>query len=117
LGYVELIREDMMHKQSTNVQFIEAIDAIHRNAKRLQRLTNNILDVSKIESQTLNLDKEVINLNELILRIVQDYKSYLRRHNSSISDKKSPVQLFSVTSQSEWQCLHFIFYTHSYYFF
>jgi len=101
LGYAELIREDMMRKQPTNVESIEAIDAIHRNAKRLQRLTNNILDVSKIESQTLNLDKEVINLNELILRIVQDYKSYLRHYNSSISDKKSPVQLFSVTSQGD----------------
>src|ERR671924_379614 len=35
----------------------ELIDVISRNAKRLQRLTEDILDVTKIESQSLQLQK------------------------------------------------------------
>jgi signal transduction histidine kinase len=101
LGYAELVKENALNKQALIGESIEEIEAIYRNAIRLQKLTNDILDVSRIESQTLNLDKEVINLNELILRIVQDYNGYLRRHNNSLTDKKNPVQLFSVTSQSD----------------
>jgi two-component system sensor histidine kinase VicK len=101
LGYAELMRENALDRQTSIGASIEEIEAIYRNAIRLQKLTNDILDASRIESQTLNLDKEVFNLNELISRIVQDYKSYLRRHSNSISNEKSPVQLFSYTSDRE----------------
>jgi len=35
----------------------ELLDVIARNAKRLQRLADDILDVTKIESQSLELKK------------------------------------------------------------
>ena len=50
----------------------ELLDVIVRNAKRLQRLTEDILDVTNIESHSLNLKKERFNLTELISNIVQD---------------------------------------------
>jgi signal transduction histidine kinase len=101
LGYAELIREDMLHKQdNNNVESIEAMDAIYRNAERLQRLTNNILDVSRIESQTLNLDKEVIDIDDLLLRIMEDYKSHIRKVNRNINNKKNTLQLSYNTSQN-----------------
>ena len=101
LGYAELMKENALDKQAKIGESIEEIEAIYRNAIRLQKLTNDILDVSRIESQTLNLDKEVINLNELIPRIVQDYNSYLRRYGNNIGNKESPVQLISYTSDRE----------------
>jgi two-component system, OmpR family, sensor histidine kinase VicK len=101
LGYAELMRENALDKQAKIGESIEEIEAIYRNAVRLQKLTNDILDVSRIESQTLNLDKEVFDLNELMQRIVQDYKSHLLRHSNSISNTKSPVQLFGYTGDCE----------------
>jgi signal transduction histidine kinase len=101
LGYAELVRENALDKQANIGESIEEIEAIYRNAVRLQKLTNDILDVSRIEGQTLNLDKEVFNLNELVPRIVQDYKNYLRRRSNNLGDKKDLVQLFGVTSQSD----------------
>jgi two-component system, OmpR family, sensor histidine kinase VicK len=99
LGYAELMREDALHRQGNIGEAIEAIEAIYRNAERLQRLTNEILDVSRIESQTLNLDKEVFNLDDLLLRIVEDYKSHIRKDNLKISKKKGVMQLSNNTSQ------------------
>ena len=101
LGYAELMRENALDKQAKIGESIEEIEAIYRNAIRLQKLTNDILDVSRIDSQMLNLDKEVINLNELIPRIVQDYNSYLRRYGNNINNKESPVQLIGYTSDRE----------------
>jgi signal transduction histidine kinase len=51
----------------------ELLEVIMRNANRLKRLTDNLLDVTKIESQSLALDKEKLNLNDLILEVLKDY--------------------------------------------
>ena len=58
--------------------------AIQRNALRLQRLSNDILDVAKIESRSLKLKKELIDLNELISNIVEDYKTIIAKDNQNI---------------------------------
>jgi len=50
----------------------ELLDIIMRNARRLQRLADDILDVTKIESESLNLKKEFFNLNDVITNSVDD---------------------------------------------
>jgi two-component system, OmpR family, sensor histidine kinase VicK len=52
----------------------EMIEAIKRNATRLQKLTEDILDVTKIESKTLNLHKEKFDLTVLLSNTIDDYK-------------------------------------------
>ena len=51
------------------------LDIIARNAKRLQALSENILDITKIESRTLKLNKEKFNINEKIRNVIDDIKS------------------------------------------
>ena len=77
IGYADLIhkhpekREDMMQ-------------SISRNAVRLQRLTNDILDVTRIDSHTLHLHKEQFNIGNLIAYIVQDYVGYIEKENQNV---------------------------------
>src|SRR5919107_1858382 len=59
-------------KLSGDNQKRESIAAIIRNAKRLQRLADDILDATIIESNTLNIKKEQLNLNDLILNVLED---------------------------------------------
>jgi signal transduction histidine kinase len=68
LGYSALLQE---HPDKTE----QISKALCRNAKRLQKLTDDILDVSRIESQTLKLNKEQFNLNDVISYIVEDFRS------------------------------------------
>ena len=56
-----------------NVGYQE-VEAILRNALRLQRLTEDLLDVARIESQTLELHKEEVNISELVGSVVTDYR-------------------------------------------
>ncbi len=62
----------------------EFTPAINRNSLRLQRLANDILDVAKIESRTLTLNKEIFDLNEVILNIIKDYKSIIVKENYKV---------------------------------
>jgi signal transduction histidine kinase len=61
---------------------MEINQGIKRNAVRLQRLTNDILDVTRIESHTLNLNREMFDLNILISHIIEDYRNQI--HNANI---------------------------------
>lgn len=70
LAYAEIL--EMEYEGSRQIA-----NPILRNAIRLQRLTGDILDVTRIESQTLRLNKEEFNLNELISTVIQDSKSQI----------------------------------------
>jgi signal transduction histidine kinase len=59
-------------RSSDEEQFLETIV---RNAKRLQALSENILDITKIESRNLKLNKEKFNINEKIRNVIEDIKS------------------------------------------
>jgi len=66
LGISQILRSKVDDKER------EYMDVIIRNAKRLQRLAENILDVTKIESQSLKLNKERFNLNDVITNTIDD---------------------------------------------
>ena len=68
LGLTDIIYSKVKDKEQH-----ELLDIIMRNAYRLKRLTDNVLDVTKIESQSLMLKKEKLNLNVLISEILKEY--------------------------------------------
>ena len=62
----------------------EMIQIIARNAQRLQRLTEDILDITKIESKTLKLKKQNFILSKIIEEIVDDYSTEIRDSNRNL---------------------------------
>jgi two-component system sensor histidine kinase VicK len=54
----------------------EYIDVIIRNARRLKRLSEDILDTTRIESKTLNLKKQSFSFINAMGDIVNDYSSF-----------------------------------------
>jgi len=77
LGYSKLIQRHPEKRE-------EMIQAISRNATRLQRLTNDILDVTRIESRSLKLNREKFNLNVLISDVVDDYRNEIEKSNGRV---------------------------------
>ena len=77
LAYSQLVQK---HPEKTE----EMIQAIYRNAKRLQRLTNDILDVTKIESKTFKLNKTHFSLNDLLSSVVDEYKENIDKANINV---------------------------------
>jgi two-component system sensor histidine kinase VicK len=70
LGVLGLLRSRTT--EITKQELDESLDLMMRNALRLKRLAEDILDVTKIESQSLVVHKELLNLNEVISGAVQD---------------------------------------------
>jgi K+-sensing histidine kinase KdpD len=73
LGYAELSQ-----MQSSNIKKDEALSKIVKNAERLQRLTEDILDVTRIESQSLKLDKRKFDLRDMTASILDDYRNRIQ---------------------------------------
>jgi two-component system, OmpR family, sensor histidine kinase VicK len=70
----------IMRSTKVNInEYDEFLDAIINNAKRLQRLANDILDATQIESHLLKLDKKPFNLSEIISDTVQGYKHQIEK--------------------------------------
>src|SRR5215212_7138856 len=62
----------------------EMLEIILRNANRLHQLTEDILDVTRIESQILQVRKERFNLNNIILSIVEHYREQIANSNVKV---------------------------------
>ena len=58
------LSEILLCKKGSIEQEKELLNVIIRNAKRLRKLTENILDVTKIESQSLTVNKQHCRLND-----------------------------------------------------
>ncbi len=59
----------------------EQVSSIIRNAKRLKRLASDILDITKIESQSLKLNKEKFNIKGVIASSISDIKVQMNSSN------------------------------------
>lgn len=56
---------------------IKMVDIISRNASRLQQLSEDILDIARIETQSLKLNKSKFDLNDLIRNIVESHRKQI----------------------------------------
>lgn len=77
----------MENKQADENKFQNMAKIINKNAQKLIQLTNDILDITKIETRNMNLNKELFNLMELIFDIIQDYKDQLKDENVKLTYK------------------------------
>jgi signal transduction histidine kinase len=85
LGLSEIIRPKV------NTEDRGYVDVIIRNARRLQRLTEEILDVTKIESQSLKLKKDEFNLNDVIVNCINDITMNRQFNNNNNKVKKQNI--------------------------
>ena len=72
-----LVLSELLLQGIKDSEQIHLLNIISRNAKKLKKLSDNILDITKIESNTLNLNKEQFSLDELIQNIIKDFENHL----------------------------------------
>ena len=66
---------EIVVKENKDKDLDKYLEVIFRNAKRLRKLTENILDVTRIESNMLKLNKEPVRIHNLLLSMVKEYRT------------------------------------------
>jgi signal transduction histidine kinase len=84
------LSEVLQSKATDEKQRIIA-DIISRNAKRLQGLAEDILDVTRIESHSLKLRKEEFNLNDMIVNCINDATITYRKNVKLLYEPKDVI--------------------------
>jgi signal transduction histidine kinase len=93
LGEAELIEDKLnSNKNSTKVDK-EQISVIIRNAKRLDRLAADILDVTRIEGKSLHLIRQHFIIDEILSQTVKEAKRKIE--NDPLRNKKVKVEYTS----------------------
>jgi two-component system, OmpR family, sensor histidine kinase VicK len=74
------------------------LEVVARNAKRLRSLIENILDVTRIENQSLNLQKERFSINRIISHILEEYESRDDKRKDDVKIVFTPKDDFLVVA-------------------
>src|SRR3546814_378250 len=99
LGEAELIENDISDNEFASVSK-EQISSIIRNAKRLDRLAADILDVTNIEGKSLKLNKSTLDIDEILSELVTEYSrqivnDYAKNKKLSIFYEPIHVRIFA----------------------
>ncbi len=99
MGNTEMAISDPLYRKFdyNNGQFL---DAISRNTLRIYKLTEYLLDVTRIESGLLNIKKEQFNINEKVKRVVDNFRNNQEAagcNDNYLYRKKKNVELTFVT--------------------
>jgi two-component system sensor histidine kinase VicK len=84
----------MLRSQIKDIKQLELLEVTIRNAKRLMQLTNDILDVTKIEGKSLDLKKQEFNLNDVVMNAMNDMtlgRDFLKNENIKLSYKPQDI--------------------------
>jgi signal transduction histidine kinase len=88
LGALELIEAEFEETGKEEITLKkEHFKVIVRNTKRLERVASEILDVTRIADQTLNLRKEYFNLSEIIADAIADFREQIKQSNKVSNNK------------------------------
>ncbi len=91
VSYIELARKGVIDKE-------KSFEVVMAQTKRLKRLADDILDVSRIDGGRFVLHKEYFNINELVSGIVNATRLTLSNNVSmeyKVSSNKEPMHLYA----------------------
>lgn len=80
-GYVELMREEDLDPETQR----EFLDIMHDQIKRMTQLATDLLDLSKIDTGSLDIAPERVDLAELAKGIRREFEPQMLEHDSQLS--------------------------------
>jgi signal transduction histidine kinase len=105
LSLSQLVKSELSKKESgkDNDNILNLLDVIIRNAKKLHKLTDDVLDIAKIETNSLTISREIFNLKELLQDLINDCKSQQKNDTCNIE------LYFNIDGQQQQELDHNLF--------
>jgi signal transduction histidine kinase len=74
IGLTEILQSKIKDNDQLNI-----LNTVVRNSRRLHQLTEDILDVTRIEGHTLRFNREPCNINDIVKAVVEDYVAQIEK--------------------------------------
>jgi signal transduction histidine kinase len=94
IGFAELLSPKLSNRQEKQL-----LDGVIKNARRLQKLADSMLDVARIERHSFPLRKEVFDLRELVIDLVDQYNTRKPEDTLYGGEKEGKMQKVSRTDK------------------
>ncbi len=97
-GFSETLIDD--YENLSEKQRRKFLSKIQRNSERLNSLIEDLLSLARLDAQDVALDKQKLNLSELINQIGEDFKSSLQKDNPRLCIDL-PTEPLEISGDSE----------------
>ncbi|MER5175066.1 MAG: HAMP domain-containing sensor histidine kinase [Candidatus Nitrosocosmicus sp.] len=94
IGLTEILRKKTDDKEQQELQ-----DVVIKNAKKLKQLTEDVLDVTRIESQSLQLHKEKFDLNVMTQSIISEFINQIKKRKQRPQQSKDTPDIELVSKK------------------
>jgi signal transduction histidine kinase len=81
-GYIDIIRSGFVGEVPEEID--ELLEVVTRNTDRLSTLTNDLLDIQRIETGRLDVELSPIDLREVLASCVEEIKPFLDEKNQQL---------------------------------
>ena len=106
IALTEVLQQQGEGERITNIEKNKQyLDIILRNSKRLKQITDDLLDVARIESGSFSLTKTKFNLKELITEILREYEQTIQlRTNLKLIYESSEINEIIIEADRNRLC-------------
>ena len=102
ISYGDLLTKDNL----TEKERLEYTDIINRNANRMKKLINDLFDVTKLNNGEITLNKQLVNMGQLLEQSVAEYEEELVKNELKlIVTKPTEPILASVDGDKMWRVI------------
>jgi signal transduction histidine kinase len=96
LGFSKLLMDNEISKVKTG----KYVQIINTSCKQLLEIINDIIDISKIEAGQLTIDKESVNINDLLKDIYETYKEQFYAKKIGLVYDSKP-EFFNIQTETD----------------
>jgi signal transduction histidine kinase len=93
MGYIDLMQRRAARAGDQNERDQRAIRVVGEQAARLNKLIGALLDLSRIETGQLSIERGLVDLNSLARRVVEETQPTTERHAITFSGADQPMML------------------------
>jgi len=76
---LEILEEQIQHPHTNKTTSLQYVEIIKNNTKRLRVFIDDLLNLSKIQDQSISIDKSPTNLDELLTNVIDLYASMIKQ--------------------------------------
>jgi len=80
IGFTELLRSDNL----SNEEKTEYLNIVYHNGNQLMRVMDALIDISKLQAQTISVDKDEISIEEMLVTLQQQFQEEVASASKSI---------------------------------